>query len=86
MSNFEKYSTEKRDVSDITTFERLYDSYAPQAFGFITTFADTKEQAEEYMTTVFLKVWDQIKTFDENADRKIQAILLMVCKPIFKNK
>jgi len=87
MSNFRKFSMEKQDaINDRTHFEWLYDNYAPRAYGFITQFTDTKEHAEEVMTTVFLKVWAEIKSFDENADRKIQTILLLVCKPILKNK
>ena len=69
-----------------THFEWLYDNYAPKAFGFITKHTDTKEQAEEYMMNVFLKVWENIKTFDKDAEKKIQQIVLMICKPIFKNK
>lgn len=72
--------------NDRTNFEWLYDKYAPKAFGFITQHADTKEQAEEYMMNVFLKVWENIKTFDIDAEKKIQQIVLMICKPIFKNK
>ena len=72
--------------NDRTNFECLYDKYAPKAFGFITKHTDTKEQAEEYMMSVFLKVWEDIKTFDNNAEKKIQQIVLMICKPIYKNK
>ena len=49
---------------DRTYFEWLYDNYAPKAFGFSTKQTDIKEQADEMMINVFLKVWENIKTFD----------------------
>jgi len=38
------------------TFEMLYDTYAPKAFGFIVRHTKDKQKAEEYLTNVFLKV------------------------------
>ena len=70
--------------NDRTHFVWLYDNYAPKAFGFITKNTETKEQAEEYMMNVFLKVWENIKTFDKDAEKKIQQIVLMVCNPFYK--
>ncbi len=79
-----KNNMEHNFVIDRTNFERLYDNYAPKAYGFITRHSDTKEQAEEFMVTVFLKVWENIKTFDHDAEKKIQQIVLMICKPLYK--
>lgn len=67
--------------NDHTYFEWLYDKYAPKACCFITKHTGTKEQAEEFMMNVFLKVWADIKTFDKDTDKKLQQIVLMVCKP-----
>ncbi len=72
--------------NDRTNFEWLYDTYSPKVFGFVTKHSDTKEQAEEYLMNVFLKVWENIKIFDNEAEKKILQIVLMVCKPIYKNK
>ncbi len=72
--------------NDRTYFEWLYDTHAPKAFGFITKHTNTKEQAEEYMMNVFLKVWDDIKNFNTDEEKKIQQIVLMICRPLFKNK
>lgn len=71
---------------DHTNFVRLYDTYAPKAFGFITNHTTTKEQAEEFLMAVFLKVWADIKTFGSDPEKKIQQIVLMICKPIYKKK
>lgn len=72
--------------TDRTNFEWLYDTHAPKALGFITKHTDTKEQAEEFMMIVFLKVWENIKSFDKDPEKKIQQIVLMTCKPIYKKK
>ncbi|MEO7294349.1 MAG: hypothetical protein ABIW34_14670 [Ginsengibacter sp.] len=83
--NLKMFSIGSREaVQNLITFELLYDKYAPRAFGFITGYTDTKEQAEKFMTDVFLNVWADIKTFEKDPEKKIQHILLMVCKPIFK--
>lgn len=76
----------KNDRHDETTFELLYDKYAANAFGFIMRYADTREQAEEFLMMAFLKVWENIKNFDEDEEKKIMTILLLVCKPIYKNR
>jgi len=67
------------------TFELLYDTYAPKAFGFIVRHTKDKKKAEEYLTNVFLKVWQEIETLEENTEKKFMKILLMTCKPIYKN-
>ena len=67
------------------TFELLYDKFAPKAFGFIVRHTKDKQKAEEYLTNVFLKVWQEIETFGENTEKKFLKILLMTCKPIYKN-
>lgn len=69
------------------SFEVLYDKYAPKAFGFITKYTHTKEEAEEFLKHVFLKAWeDDIKIVDEHSEKKILNILLSICKPLYKNK
>ncbi len=67
-------------------FELLYDKYAPKAFGFIKQYTNNKEEAEGFLIDVFLRAWDDIKTFDEHTEKKIMKILLSVCKPLYKNK
>ncbi len=87
MPTLEVVSNHKeKQNDDRTIFEELYDKHSPKAFGFITQHTDTKEEAEEYMMNVFLKVWENIKAFDKDAEKKIQQIVLMICKPIYKNK
>jgi len=67
-------------------FELLYDKYAPKVFGFIIELTKTKEQAEELLINIFLRIWYEIKSFGEDPEKKIMRIILLECKPIYKNK
>ncbi|MGI8583723.1 MAG: RNA polymerase sigma factor [Chitinophagaceae bacterium] len=82
--NFTDHSERENAIHDYEAFELLYDKYAPKAYGFIVKHTNSKEQAEEFLTKVFLKVWDDIKTFDKDAEKKIQQIVLLVCKPLYR--
>lgn len=70
------------NTDHLATFEKLYDNYAPKAYGFIINHTKSKDQAEKYMMNVFLKVWENITTFDHEAEKKIQHIVLTTCKPL----
>lgn len=70
--------------SDHTFFKSLYENYAPKVFGFITNHTATKAEAEELMMNVFMKIWEDIKANDHEAERKIQRIVLIFCRPLFK--
>jgi DNA-directed RNA polymerase specialized sigma24 family protein len=78
-----KYQVNTKD-QQYQTFELLYDAYAPKAFGFIISRTNNKQMAEEYLTSVFLKVWQEIKTIDEQTEKKFLKILLLICKPIYR--
>ena len=67
-------------------FEMLYDKYSPKVFGFISQYADSKQEAEEYLVQVFLRLWNDIAVFDDAIENRILYIVLIVCKPIYKNK
>jgi len=70
---------------DYKAFELLYDKYAPKALGFISQYINSKEKAEEFLIIVFLRVWNDIKSFDEKAEKQFLRILLLVWKQ-FLNK
>lgn len=69
---------------DYAKVERLYDDYAPKIFGFITTYSQTKEEAEHYMEKVFEQVALDINYFDHNPERKLLNTVLSICKPLLK--
>lgn len=86
MRLFTPHNEEQIANNDYKSFELLYDKYAPKAYGFITQYADTKEEADEFLKNVFLRAWDNIKTFDEHPEKKFVGILLSECRPLYKNK
>ncbi len=84
--NFPDHSERENAIYDYEAFELLYDKYAPKVFGFIVKHTNSKEQAEEFLTKVFLKVWDDIKSFTVHPEKNILRILLSVCKPLLHVK
>ncbi len=83
--NFTDHNESKNAIDDYEAFELFYDKYAPKVFGFIVKHTNSKEQAEEFLTNVFLKVWDD-KAFSVHPEKNILRILLSVCKPILHVK
>lgn len=83
-------SLEKRSSSisasekDYKVFEILYNYHAPKIFGFLILHTKTKEQAEKYLMDIFLHVWNDIKNFNVDAEKKINKIVLVICRPLFK--
>jgi len=69
---------------DYKAFEKLYDDYAPKIFGFLILNCETKEQAEKYLMDIFLQVWDDIKNFNVDAEKKINRIVLINFRSFFK--
>lgn len=79
--NLSTLSLEKSDISFYhRRFENLYDKYSPKVNGFLISQTDSKEQAEELLINVFLKVWAEIRTFKETDEKKIIIILLSIVK------
>ena len=54
--------------------------------GFITPLVDTKEQAEDILTKVFIKIWNDLKEFEKHAEQKILAAILIICRPMIKSR
>lgn len=72
-----RFSTE-----DCSKFERIYNTYAPKLFGFISQYTHTKEHAELYMEKVFAQVATDINYFDLDTEKKLLNTLLLICKPL----
>ena len=72
------YAVNQPTASDYTNFEALYDEYSSKAFGFIVKHTDTKHDAEELLSNVYLKIWGDIKNFEKSTktEKKIIAIIL----------
>jgi DNA-directed RNA polymerase specialized sigma24 family protein len=61
-----------------TGFELLYATYAPKVLGFVKNFANSKEQADDFLIEVFTRAGKEIKDYDNNAEKKILKIVLTV--------
>ena len=72
------YAVNEPTASDYTNFEALYDEYSAKVFGFIVKHTDTKHDAEELLSNVYLKIWGDIKNFENSTttEKKIISILL----------
>ncbi len=77
---------DKKSREDYARFKKLYNTYAPKVYGFISKYAETKELSEQYMEKVFHQVWRDINYFNGNAEKKLMHIVLLVCKPVLKLK
>ncbi len=51
-------------LRDQRSLSLIYNKYAPALMGFIYRIANDKEIAEEILNTTFLKIWNQIGSFD----------------------
>jgi len=61
--------------------ELLYDNYLQHVYGFLVSQTYCKKHSEESLVKVFLKVWTDIKTFDEdNAEKEIILAVILTCR------
>jgi len=59
-------------------FECLYDAYSPKVYGFLLNQNYSETASEELLIKVFLKVWADIRTFnDHNEEKKIMFITIL---------
>jgi uncharacterized Ntn-hydrolase superfamily protein len=72
------YAVKQPTASDYSNFEALYDEYSPKAFGFIVKHTDTKQEAEELLSNVYLKIWQDIKNFENSANTEKKIITLIL--------
>ncbi len=70
----------KMIADDQSLFKFLYEKYSSKIYGFLISRVESDEKADELLIKVFSKVWEQIKAFDENEEKKIMVILFSICK------
>lgn len=66
-------------------FNSLYDKYSGPVMGFIVRNTDTLPEAENILIKVFLHVWAEIKTFNEQ-DNNLMRIIKIAAKLIYIRK
>ncbi len=47
---------------DVAAFDQVYEKYAPKLYAFSNKYLKSKEETEELVQSVFLKVWENQKT------------------------
>lgn len=53
-------------AEDTKALEELYDLYKSLLFGMIVSIVKTREEAEDLLQEVFMKIWEKAYTFDED--------------------
>lgn len=61
---------DKLRIGDIEAFDRVYQRYAGKLYAFSLKYIKSKEEAEELVQSVFLKVWENQKNLKKNTSFK----------------
>lgn len=69
---------------DMAAFERLYKSFEPKLYAFAMRLSRQKEDAEEIVQEVFLKVWERRHLINPN--QNFDGYLFSIAKNIVYNK
>lgn len=80
VSNSLHQSGKQRDIDNHKMLGMLYDKYAPKMYGFILPRTKSKREAEELLTIIFLKIWDDIENFEIDPDKKIAKLVIIMSR------
>jgi len=61
-------------------FEELYNRYSPKMYGFLFKKVNSKEEAEQLLMDVFLRIWENIDDFKDNPEKKILKEILLISR------
>lgn len=61
---------EKLRIGDVEAFDQVYQRYAGKLYAFSLKYLKSKEEAEELVQSVFLKVWENQKNLKKNTSFK----------------
>ena len=62
-------------AGDKKAFEYLYDNYSAELFGIINNILSSQEIAEDALQETFIKVWNNIQTYDKAKGRLFTWLL-----------
>ncbi|MDZ7689971.1 MAG: sigma-70 family RNA polymerase sigma factor [Balneolaceae bacterium] len=65
-ANDEQALMKRVKAGDTKALEELYDLYKSLLFGMIVSIVKTREEAEDLLQEVFMKIWEKAYTFDED--------------------
>jgi len=64
--NLERNKIEEKNISSYKNqFERFYDTYSSKVYGFLISQTHSETASKELLVKVFLKVWNEITTFNQ---------------------
>jgi RNA polymerase sigma-70 factor (ECF subfamily) len=65
-SDHERVLIKRIKAGDNKALEELYDLYKSLLFGMIISIVKKREEAEDVLQEVFMRIWEKAHTFDEN--------------------
>ncbi len=71
-------------AGDVSVFENLYELFEPRLFAFALRLVGQKEEAEEIVQEIFLKVWERRCQLDP--EQNFEGYLFSIAKSIAYNK
>src|SRR5690606_18510329 len=80
---------EKLRKGDIEAFDVVFEKYGKRLFGFAMKYLKSKEETEELVQDVFLKIWENRKTLKKDSSLKSYLFTITyhdICKSFRKKQ
>ena len=80
---------EKLRKGDIEAFDVVFEKYGNRLFGFVLKYLKSKEESEELVQDVFLKIWENRKTLKNDSSLKSYLFTITyhdICKSFRKKQ
>lgn len=74
---------------DVKAFDAVFEKYGNRLFGFVLKYLKSKEEAEELVQDVFLKIWENRKSLKSNTSLKSYLFTITyhnICKSFRKKQ
>ncbi len=71
---------EKTVLDNGIKFLSLYDKYSAKVYGFLLSKSSRKDETEELLIKVFVRVWNECNIINENEEKKIILIALSILR------
>lgn len=74
--------TRAADILELSSFETLYKDYAPRLFRFILLRVGHREDSEDILATVFVRLWEFAEKYPNTPIRATGALLYRIARNI----
>lgn len=74
--------TRAADILELSTFEQLYGEYAQRLFRFIFLRTGHREDSEDILATVFVRLWEFSEKYPNTPIRSISALLYRIARNV----